>query len=185
MTHQAWYCSDHHFGHTATWAKFLKPDGTPLRPFSSTEEMDEHMVEEHNKLVHDRDTVYLLGDLVINRRNMHIIQRLKGHKKLVRGNHDIFHTQEYLDVGIEEIYGVYVDVKRGWICSHIPLHVESLARWQRNVHGHLHANRVMKMHADVKTDKIDPRYLSVCMEQIDFRPINADEVAERFVAQGG
>ena len=35
--------SDTHFGHASTWEKFTLEDGSPLRPFTSTEEMDEAM----------------------------------------------------------------------------------------------------------------------------------------------
>ena len=31
----------------------------------------------------------------------------------------------------------------GMILSHIPIHTESLGRFGTNIHGHLHANRVM------------------------------------------
>jgi hypothetical protein len=32
---------------------------------------------------------------------------------------------------------------------------------------------------------IDPRYFSVCVEQIDYTPISLDEVQDRIRAQGG
>ena len=35
--------SDTHFGHESTCTKFKREDGSPLRPFSCAEEMDEHM----------------------------------------------------------------------------------------------------------------------------------------------
>ena len=40
--------SDHHFGHTNSWEKFKLADGSPLRPFTSDDEMNEAMIERHN-----------------------------------------------------------------------------------------------------------------------------------------
>lgn len=135
--------SDTHFGHTNSWEKFKNADGTPLRPFTSNEEMDEAMVERWNAKVSDKDTVYHLGDVVINKKSLHHVSRLNGRKILVRGNHDIFKDKDFYDVGFEQIHGVRVFVDQ-WIMSHIPLHPDSVTnRFRVNVHGHLHGNEVM------------------------------------------
>lgn len=173
--------SDTHFGHTNCWAKFKLADGEPLRPFSSTEEMDETMVQRWNKVVRPQDTVYHLGDVVIARRSLHIISRLNGRKILIRGNHDIFKDDDYRQVCFEQIHGVRVFTDQ-FIFSHIPLHPDSVTdRFRVNVHGHLHGNRVMQT---VKNKpQLDPRYLCVCVEQTDFRPISFDEVNDRINQQ--
>lgn len=165
------FISDTHFGHTNTWEKFKNADGTPLRAFSSTEEMDEYMVDQWNKTVTDNDTVYHLGDVVIAKRHLQTIKRLKGKKRLIRGNHDIFKDEQYREAGFDQIHGVRVF--DNFICSHIPLHPDSITtRFNTNVHGHLHGNRVMW--SDGKD--IDPRYFSVCVEQINYTPINYEDV---------
>lgn len=51
--------SDTHFGHTNAWEKFKREDGSPLRPFTSTEEMNETMVERWNAKVGPNDVVAL------------------------------------------------------------------------------------------------------------------------------
>ena len=78
------------------------------------------------------------------------------------------------------------------ILSHIPVHVESLGRFGVNIHGHLHANRVMRIRGvDVKSgevlysNEIDPRYHCVCVEQTDFAPISLEEVYDRIRQEGG
>lgn len=190
--------SDTHFGHTNAWEKFKNPDGTPLRPFSSTEEMDEVMVERWNSVVTPGSTVYHLGDVVINKKSLHHIKRLNGKKRLIRGNHDIFKDHEYNEVGFTALYGVRVFVDK-FILSHIPLHPDCITgRFRANVHGHLHANRVMRNVFDptniigVREDgvriseskkEIDPRYLSVCVEQTNFTPISFDDVEARIKDQ--
>jgi calcineurin-like phosphoesterase family protein len=80
----------------------------------------------------------------------------------------------------------------GMILSHIPIHPESLGRFGVNIHGHLHANRVMKPRGvDAKTGEIlysteiDPRYHCVCVEATDFAPILFEDVLKRIAAEGG
>jgi len=176
--------SDTHFGHTNSWEKFKLPNGDPLRPFTSTEEMDETMVERWNAVVRPQDTVYHLGDVVINRKSLHHVKRLNGKKRLVRGNHDIFKDSDYREVGFESLYGVRVFVDK-FILSHIPLHPDCVTdRFRVNVHGHLHANEVMELTLQVTGDdiypyeeeRIDPRYLCVSVEHTDYRPLSFDEV---------
>jgi calcineurin-like phosphoesterase family protein len=80
----------------------------------------------------------------------------------------------------------------GLILSHIPIHEASLGRFGCNIHGHLHANRVMKASGvDSKTgkvlygDEIDPRYHNVCVEQTDFTPILFENVLKKIEKEGG
>jgi calcineurin-like phosphoesterase family protein len=173
--------SDHHLGHQNSWEKFKLEDGSPLRPFTSNEEMNETMIERHNAKVKEQDTVYFLGDVVINKKYLELVKRMNGRKILVRGNHDIFKDNDYRDVGFEQIHGVRVFVDK-FILSHIPLHPDCVSeRFRVNVHGHLHANQVMSWQV-IDEDivyKPDPRYLCVCVEQTDFTPLHFDEVEQR------
>jgi calcineurin-like phosphoesterase family protein len=73
----------------------------------------------------------------------------------------------------------------GMILSHIPIHTESLGRFGTNIHGHLHANRVMIQKHAKATPEIDPRYHCVCVEQTDYRPILFEDVIKRIKAEGG
>lgn len=91
--------SDTHFGHESCWAKFKLPNGDPMRPFASTEEMDETLVDNWNKTVHPKDTVYHLGDVVIARRHLQTVKRLNGKLRLIRGNHDMFKDKDYYEAG--------------------------------------------------------------------------------------
>lgn len=171
--------SDHHFGHTNSWEKFKLADGSPLRPFTSNDEMNETMIERHNAKVKEHDTVYFLGDVVINRKHLHLVKRLNGRKILIRGNHDIFRDEDYREVGFEQIHGVRVFVDK-FILSHIPLHPDCVTgRFRVNVHGHLHANQTMRLSLRYGVMEPDPRYLCVCVEQTDFTPLHFDEVEQR------
>lgn len=180
--------SDTHFGHEKTCTMFKRADGTPLRPFKTVEEMDEEMVRRWNERVGKKDKVYHLGDVVINRKFLHILGRLNGDKVLIRGNHDIFKLEDYTQY-FRDVRGYHV--MNGMIFSHVPVHPESLGRFGVNVHGHLHYQRVKKIvgvdetGAFTYSDEIDPRYHCVCVEQTDYTPITLEEVKKRVLDEGG
>ena len=181
--------SDTHFGHAGV-CKFLRNDGvTKLRPWDDPEEMDEYMVRAWNERVRPKDKVYHLGDVVINRKHLTTLGRLNGDKVLIRGNHDIFKLEDYTPY-FRDIRGYHV--MSGMILSHIPVHEESLGRFGVNVHGHLHANRVMRRAESTvefmergERSWIDPRYHCVCVEQTDFAPILLEDMIKRIKEEGG
>jgi calcineurin-like phosphoesterase family protein len=141
--------------------------------------MDETMIERWNAKVKPGDTVYHLGDVVINKKSLHLVSRLNGRKILIRGNHDIFKDEEYREVGFEQIHGVRVFVDK-FILSHIPLHPDCVTeRFKVNVHGHLHGNRIMWAPKHPKQLEIDPRYLCVSVEHTNYEPLHFDEVQAR------
>ena len=180
--------SDTHFGH-ANICKFTNYDGSPVRPWDSVEEMDEEMIKRWNETVGPKDKVYHLGDVVINRKSLQILDRLNGDKVLIKGNHDIFPLKDYVKY-FRDIRAYHV--MNGCILSHIPVHKESIARFGTNIHGHTHGNRVRKLRGvNVKTgellysDVIDPSYFCVCVEQTDYRPISFEDVLQKIRDQGG
>lgn len=173
--------SDTHFGHAGV-CRFLRDDGTKLRPWDDPAEMDEEMVRRWNETVRPNDKVYHLGDVVINRRALKTLARLNGDKVLIKGNHDIFRMDEYTPY-FRDIRGYHV--MNGMILSHIPVHEESLARFGTNIHGHLHYNRVKVYSIDEEKHVVDPRYHCVCVEHTDFRPILFEEVIKRIKEEGG
>ena len=78
-----YYIADMHFGHT----NVLRFDN---RPFSDTAQMDDTLIQNWNERVADDDTIYILGDAFWkNEENsIQIMERLRGHKHLIQGNHD-------------------------------------------------------------------------------------------------
>ena len=78
------FTSDHHWGHTNI-IKYSK------RPFSSTEEMDEIMIQKWNERISPKDTVYYLGDVTLTSDIDYIsklFSRLNGNILFMEGNHD-------------------------------------------------------------------------------------------------
>jgi calcineurin-like phosphoesterase family protein len=173
--------SDTHFGHTGV-CHFTNKDGSKMRPWTDPNEMDEEMVKRWNETVRPNDKVYHLGDVVINRKALKIMHRLNGDKVLIRGNHDIFRDDEYRE-HFRELRAYHV--MNGMILSHIPIHPESLGRFGTNIHGHLHANRVMYRDLFSDEELLDTRYHCVCVEHTDYRPILFEDVIKRIKAEGG
>jgi len=180
--------SDTHFGHLGV-CKFLKEDGSKLRPWDHPDEMDEELVKRWNDVVRPNDKVYHLGDVVLNRKALKTVARLNGDKVLIKGNHDIFKLEEYTPY-FRDIRGYHV--LNGMVLSHIPMHRESISRFGSNIHGHLHANRVTKpIGVDHDTglvlygNEIDPYYFCVSVEHTNYTPISLDEVSDRITNQGG
>lgn len=164
--------SDLHFGHEKSLT-FTDSNGNRIRPFDSVEEMHNTIVNNWNAAVHQKDTVYVLGDVAIPRSGLQIMNQLKGRKVLIHGNHDCFKTQDYLKY-FDQIRGV--GFKDRIFFTHIPIHSDCLdARLVGNVHGHLHCHRVK-----TTLGSIDPRYFSACLEVNDFKPVAWDCIKEYF-----
>ncbi len=154
--------ADTHFGHWGV-CKFLSKDGTTkLRPWADPNVMDKDMVALWNDTVRPNDKVYHLGDVVINRRALPILEQLHGDKVLIKGNHDIFKLHDYTKY-FRDIRAYHVMDK--FILSHIPVHESQKRRWEGNIHGHLH---------DRSID--DPWYTCVSVEQINYKPILFEEL---------
>lgn len=174
--------ADSHYTHQGV-CNFFRADGvTKLRPWNTAEEMDDALVDNFNNTVGVNDKCYMLGDIAINRKGLKVLERLKcKNLVLIKGNHDIFKLEDYLPY-FRDVRGYHV--MNGMILSHIPIHPDCIARFGSNIHGHLHSNRVM-MTNESGESVIDPRYYSVSVEQIDFKPIAFEEVNKRIKEQGG
>lgn len=156
--------ADTHFGHWGV-TKFLRSDGTKLRPWDNPNDMDKDMVALWNDTVGPNDKVYHLGDVVINRRALSTLAQLHGDKVLIKGNHDIFKLHDYTPY-FRDIRSYHIMDK--FILSHIPVHESQKHRWQGNIHGHLHANSVD-----------DAWYTCISVEQTNFKPILFEELVHK------
>jgi len=84
---RTFFSSDSHIGH----ASILSPRFDRPRPFPSIEAHDEALVAAWNAVVRPDDIVWHLGDFAYKCRLEYaaaVFSRLKGRKRLVRGNHD-------------------------------------------------------------------------------------------------
>lgn len=154
--------SDTHFGHEKI-LEFVEG----RRVLGKTiEEHDEALVERWNKVIRPKDTVWHLGDVAFKSERLSIVGRLNGRKKLVKGNHDVYHVNRYLEY--------FVDVKgavslEGFLLTHVPIHSSQKFRFLGNIHGHLHDKLIY-----------DPFYFNVSCERVNYQPIPLHIVRQHF-----
>lgn len=171
---KTWVYSDPHFYHKNI-VKFTNYDGTKVRPWDDAEQMTEDMIGWYNELVDDGDRVYILGDVAFTSNLLRkAVERLKGRKCLIPGNHDPVKMRRYFDL-FDDVRG-YVQ-RDGFIMSHIPIHPHCLSRWKINIHGHLHNNQLEE---EGYPGSVDPRYVNVCVERTNFRPVDLDEILTKY-----
>jgi calcineurin-like phosphoesterase family protein len=173
-----WVISDTHFNH-ANILNFTDYSGNKVRPFASVEEMNETMIERWNEVVKPCDKIYHLGDVFFGSKDWieNNWSRLNGKKRLIVGNHDDI---PYI---VEQRMFEKVDMWRMFtefniLMTHVPVHNSTLYEKRfkksdvmlpmKNVHGHIHSN----------ASPAGP-YHCVCVEQIDYRPINIEELRVR------
>lgn len=126
-----YFVSDHHFGHIRM---------ASMRGFSSVEEMNEKIIENHNNIVKGNDTTYLVGDFAFRGSPEKFIERMNGHFYFIFGNHDqkeikhpkiIYSTKGYYDI---KLHGQKITLCHfpmiTWECSHYN-------SW--HIHGHHHS----------------------------------------------
>jgi len=182
MARDIWLISDTHFGH-ANILNFKDRDGNLIRGarFSSVEEMNETMVENWNKTVKPGDIVYHLGDVFFGPKEdfLKLWKWLPGSKRLILGNHDDakFFVKNELVTKVTVWREFH---EHGLLLSHIPLDPSGLKRYRHgkwgdenaidllNVHGHIHQNPSPTEH-----------HRCVCVEHIDYTPINIEELRIR------
>lgn len=178
MSYNIFFISDMHFGHE-NMCKFLNYDGTRVRPFSCAEECDEIMIKNWNEMVQPTDKIYVLGDVSLNKNKADkIMPRLNGKKCLIRGNHDDFVLKWYA-LWFYDVRGCYNF--ENYLMTHVPVHVDSKARFKMNIHGHLHGGYVYKHNEHGEITKIkDPWYRNVCVDANDYKPVPYEQIQHEF-----
>lgn len=160
-----WIIADLHLGHT---------NMALHRGFNSVELHDDFIIHQWNSVVRKKDTVWILGDITMERSgDYQTLGKLNGIKKVVLGNHDLAkHTPELLK-WVNSVSGI-VKYRGAWL-THCPVHpMELNYRVKYNIHGHIHEKQVLKEYQIFgKTifSKPDPRYICVSCERVDYRPV--------------
>lgn len=182
MSKNIFFISDTHFGH-ANMLNFFNYDGTRTRPFDSIEEVDELMIENWNKVVKQEDKIYHLGDVSFGSSFDVVMPRLNGTKVLIKGNHDRYQLGRYMKY-FKDVRGT-CHVDGNYLLSHFPVHPDSKGRFVRNLHGHIHAQTVMKHEpyinpfAEIVEELIpDLWYRNCCVEVNNYSPIPFEVVKE-------
>ena len=155
------FFSDPHFGH---WNIIEYQN----RPFRTTDEMDEAMIENWNRVVGKKDRVFLLGDVSLHKpeKTQNILDRLHGKITLVLGNHD--RRSKMQQTGRFELVSPYpILFEEFFLLSHEPIFVNEQCPFC-NVHGHTHLNKCENTLLHV----------NVCAECVDYTPIAFEAVRD-------
>ena len=177
------FISDTHFGHE-NMLHFTNYDGTRMRPFDSIEELDELMIQNWNEMVKPGDKIYHLGDVFYRHSKPdELAKRLNGDKVLILGNHDRREARWYLKY-FRDVRGTN-HIDGNYLLSHFPVHSDSKGRFVRNLHGHIHAQTVMKSHPIVTLEgypdiekEPDLWYRNCCVEVNNWAPIPFEVIKE-------
>lgn len=158
-----WFTSDTHFGH-GNIIEFCK------RPFTSVEEMDEALIENHNKCVKPKDVVYHLGDVSWygSDRIKKIFDRLNGQKHLIIGNHDhrknlASHFESMKDYDMLKIQGMQ------FALMHYPI-----LSWAGRYHGAIHLHG----HTHDTIDNSGTLRFDVGVDSWGMHPVNLEQIIE-------
>ena|SRR5690606_1655296 len=152
-----------HFGHEnmARW-----------RGFRSSEEHDNHLIEQWNKTVNKRSKVFILGDVTMESSDHYYkLGKLLGNKHVILGNHDKATDVPKLLQYCMKVSGPQ-KYKQMWL-THIPVHpIEFDYRIKLNIHAHIH-------HLDLN----DPRYFHADAARLDFKPISIETIINNYLPQ--
>lgn len=186
-----YFTSDTHFNHRNV-ISYCK------RPYANTREMDEALIENWNNTVRkDNEHVYVLGDFCFAGKEYtkSILHRLKGHKILVKGNHDK-DAKTMLELGFDRVLeNDRVKVgNHSVLLSHFPFHpvkqhfavgdkvqqVMDEGVDNRYLHKRiLDDGKSWLLHGHVHTAwKINGRMINVGVDQWNMKPVGHERLLE-------
>jgi len=138
------------------------------RPFKDVAEMNNAIISNYNQIVGRQDICYWLGDIMYGatkERVRNILNRMRGRKFLIMGNHDRSHAASWWQsCGFEKVYDHPIYDARNYIMlSHEPLPEFGNIYPIVNYHGHIHIQDY-----DFTEHK---NYINVCLEKTEYKPV--------------
>ncbi len=127
MSKNIFFTSDYHLGH----ANIIKYSN---RPYSSVEEMNEAIIENHNRCIKKNDDVYFLGDFCFGDANR-FLYRLNGNIYFIRGSHDRSLDMAGINMPLLEYINVQVPGNRNQL---IALCHTCMRIWDKSHYGSWH-----------------------------------------------
>jgi len=180
------YIADNHFGHR----DMIFYDG---RPFTDTTVMNEVLVRNWNEKVNENDTIYMLGDCFwMNEENsVRLMQRLNGHKHLIRGNHDRVHGRFRFQYESIRHYAEIEDNGRKVILSHYPMpfyneQYNGAVMLYGHVHNTIEWEFLEKWKRELWEKNVMCNMINVgcMMEYMQYTPKTLDEILEANLIPG-
>lgn len=173
-----WFTADTHFGHTNI-IKYCN------RPFQSSEEMDETILERFNSVIKPGDVLYHLGDICWSSYNLgKFFGRLNTQEvHVIRGNHDNKHGSEYSRFrSFQDLKSVSTGVNgtlENFILFHYPMRTwKSKGRGGYHLYGHVHGRMAgidRSMDVGVDTNNFYPYAAEEVVKLLKDRPFYPEE----------
>lgn len=169
MPSNTWFRSDDHFEHK----NIIKYSN---RPYSSINEMNEALIENHNSLVKPNDVTYFLGDVAFAPpdKTVAFLNRMNGRKILIKGNHDRANLRfAQFREAFEAIYDIAelsIDKHQVVMCHFPMLSWHRMGRGSFMLHGHCHGS--MKY-------PFTGRIIDVGVDCNNYFPVNWDTIKKR------
>jgi calcineurin-like phosphoesterase family protein len=157
-----YFTADQHYGHKRI-IEYCK------RPFDSVDDMDEYMINEHNKVVKPNDIVINIGDFSLYSRKYEdvakkYIRRLNGMNVFIPGSHDQWlGNNKNSHIWQKSIEGQQV------ICCHYAMRTWPASHYGSwHLFGHSHGNLLAYGNS-----------FDVGVDSHEFRPWSFEEVKEK------
>ena len=171
----SWFSADFHLGHS----NILEYSN---RPFSSVTEMNESIIENHNKLVKPSDCWYFLGDFALCKTEdaIEMLKRLNGQKFTVFGNHDKYNRKSKEYTSLWQWAKDYAEIRiedQAIVLMHFPL-----LSWNRmhykswDLHGHCHGS----LQPNAKARRLD-----VGVDCFNYNPVSFEQIKLIMDERGG
>lgn len=168
--HNINFTSDPHYFHYNILKKHL-------RPFATIEEMHDVFVKNWNSRATDKSTTYVIGDVSFgNAVDTHaLLSRLRGHKRLILGNHDkaklINVYREHFEIIEDMVMIHFTALEREAHLCHFPM-----LTWNKSHYGSwmLHGHS----HGTCRYPDPTAKIMDVGVDCNDYKPVTATQIYE-------
>ena len=157
---EIYFTSDLHFNHDKDFIY-------KSRGYHDVKEASESILKNINDLVKEDDTLYILGDIMLNDNEVGIkyFNQIKCNNiHIILGNHDKG-SSNYAPY-VDEIYEGPLFISPKILLSHEPIDIP----FGINIHGHNHSGEIINRKDD---DSFD---YNVCSNVINYTPVRLDEI---------
>lgn len=172
------YIADTHFYHN----NIIKYD---KRPFANIYDMNRKLMENWNNVVGDNDTVFVLGDVSWRDPNQtynEVISKLKGHKVLIRGNHDGYDYDELFEE-VSDYMEIRENGKDVILCHYPMCSFNGSFKGAYHLYGHVHVtneydviNKFTKKYVEDIKRPIHMCNVGCMMPWMDYTPRTLEEI---------
>lgn len=125
------------------------------KTFKTQDDYFNTLIKNHNSKANENTIVLFLGDMG-QKEFFWVIEKMRGKKILIKGNHDTYSNKIYQEV-FDVVLNIPIFLHGRIVASHIPIPVEDGVY---NIHGHTHAIKLSK-----------PNYINVCPEHTNYEPV--------------